>query len=48
MNPKHARMIAKLALGLAFSAVIGYTMKAEKMIENRIDDYFYSKEGPDN
>lgn len=40
MNPKLMKLIVKGAIGLAFSAAIGYTIKLEKAVEERIDDHF--------
>lgn len=40
MNPKLTKLIVKGALGFGISAVIGYTIKMEKRIEERIDEHF--------
>lgn len=46
MNPKLVKFVVKGALGLIVSAAIGYTIKAEKMIEKRIDDHFDETPAP--
>lgn len=38
MNPKTKATLAKIGLSVAFSALIGYTMKFEKQLENKIDE----------
>lgn len=43
MNPKLTKLVVKGALGFAISAVIGYTIKMEKQIEERLDEHFDSK-----
>lgn len=40
MNAKLAKMIVKGAASLIFSAAIGYTYKAGKKIDARIDEHF--------
>lgn len=44
MNPKLARMIAKGVASFIFSAVIGYTVKAGKKVDERIDAHFAEPE----
>lgn len=44
MNAKLAKMIVKGAASLVFSAAIGYTYKAGKKIDERIDQHFASPE----
>jgi hypothetical protein len=44
MNPKLQKLILKGAVGFAISAVIGYTIKMEKHIEQRIDDHFVAED----
>lgn len=43
MNQKLIKMVVKGALGFGVSALIGYTMKAERKIEERIDKHFDEK-----
>lgn len=43
MNPKLAKMIVKGALGFGISALIGYTIKMEKKIEERVDQHYDAK-----
>jgi hypothetical protein len=43
MNEKIVKTIVKGVLGLAFTAAIGYTVKAERKIQDRIDDYYDAK-----
>lgn len=40
MNPWLAKKIVKFAVGCIFSAAIGYAVKAEKKIEERIDEHY--------
>lgn len=47
MNPKLAKTIVKGAASLLFSVAIGYTYKASKKIDERIDDYFAEDETED-
>lgn len=39
-NAKVIKFVVKGALGIVFSAAIGYTIKLEKKIEERIDDHY--------
>lgn len=43
MNSKLAKMIVKSALGFGMSALIGYAVKIEKKIGDRIDDHYDEK-----
>lgn len=40
MNPKLIKGIAKIALSIIGAVAIGYAMKAEQKIEERIDAYY--------
>lgn len=40
MNPKFVKFVVKNAFGLAVTAFIGYTIKMERKIEEKIDDHF--------
>lgn len=40
MNAKLAKMLVKGAVGFVFSAAIGYVIKVEKGIEERIDEHY--------
>lgn len=44
MNPKVAKTGLKICLSLAASAVLGYLVKAEMKIEDKIDDYYDAKD----
>lgn len=44
MNPKLAKLLVKGALGLAVSAAIGYTIKMENKLGERIDEHFEPEE----
>jgi hypothetical protein len=44
MNEKLAKFLVKTALSIGVSAVIGYMIKAEKEIENRIDEHYETNE----
>lgn len=48
MNPKLMKLIIKGALGFGISALIGYTIKMEKLAEGRIDEHFDSKDQKEN
>lgn len=47
MNPKLVKMIVKGVIGLTFSSAIGYAIKMEKKIEDRIDEHYDSEPKPD-
>lgn len=44
MTPKLMKFLAKGAIGLAFSAAIGYTIKLEKKVEGAIDEHYENKD----
>jgi hypothetical protein len=44
MKPEIAKMAVKGAIGLVFSAAIGYIVKAEHKIDDRIDAHYASKD----
>jgi hypothetical protein len=44
MNPKLMKFLVKGAIGLAFSAAIGYTIKLEKKVEGAIDEHYENKD----
>lgn len=43
VNPRVVKLGIKLALGFATSAVVGYTIKAEKDLQARVEDHYASK-----
>lgn len=43
MNPKVAKVIVKQGFGLAVAALIGYAIKAEHRVEEKIDDHYDKK-----
>lgn len=43
MNPKLMKFIVKNAFGLAVTTAIGYMIKMERKVEDRIDDHFDAK-----
>jgi hypothetical protein len=44
MNPKLAKLIVKSSLSVVVSVAIGYMIKAEKRIEEAIDEHYESSE----
>lgn len=48
MNPKLQKRLVKLTFGVAFSAFIGYMMKAGDAIEKKIDEHFDEPAAQDN
>lgn len=43
MNPKTAKFLTKTAFGLVVSTLIGYAIKAEHQVDERIDRHFDAK-----
>lgn len=48
MNPKLMKFLVKGALSLTAAAAIGYTIKLEKKIEERIDEHYETPEQTEN
>jgi hypothetical protein len=48
MNPKIVKFVAKNALGGIFALAIGYAIKLEKKIEERIDDHYAESQDEKN
>jgi hypothetical protein len=48
IKPKLMKVAAKGALGLAVSALIGYVVKLELRVEERIDEHFEPLEDQTN
>jgi hypothetical protein len=40
MNQKLLKFAVKSVIGLAFTAVVGYTIKLEHKVEDKIDEHF--------
>lgn len=40
MNPKLAKLIMKQTIGVIFALAIGFAIKFEKNIDERIDEYY--------
>lgn len=40
MNPKTMKMLIKFALSLGVASAVGYTMKLEAKVGERIDEHF--------
>lgn len=47
MNPKVAKTGLKICLSLAASAVLGYLVKVEMKLEEKIEDFYDAKEEKD-
>lgn len=43
-SPKIQKAVLKIGLGLIGSAAIGYLIKAERRVEDRIDEHFAEPE----
>lgn len=43
MNDKIAKLIVKNVLGFATAAMIGYMIKQERKLEERIDEHYENK-----
>lgn len=48
LSPKIVKIVIKTALGFGVSALIGYTIKMEKLVEEHIDGHFETKDNKDN
>jgi hypothetical protein len=46
MNPKVIKFAVKAVLGLAVSAAIGYAIKGEHWVGDRIDEHYDDKDTP--
>lgn len=46
IQPRVAKLVIKGVFGLAVSALIGYTIKMEHKVDDKIDEY-YDKEDPE-
>jgi preprotein translocase subunit Sss1 len=42
VNPKLMKFLVKQSLGLAVAGLIGYTIKLERKIDDKIDEHFDS------
>lgn len=47
MDPRLAKLVVKGALGVAVSTVIGFMIKAEHHVDDRIDEHYDKKKQED-
>jgi preprotein translocase subunit Sss1 len=48
VNPKLTKMVVKGAIGLCVSGMIGYMIKLEKKVDDKIDEHYDAKAKTEN